>query len=197
MAASGDENIPFPRENIEGWLLSDSRSARMDGIPNVEHHCYEGPACKVKLFDITRGLPQRIEGQFRRHWGFAPALWNLYFSPCAFFLAFFRLSFWLSCSFTVSMFWILFAMVLTWNQGLHLSNTSMKYNWRLECCFENDDAFLFCYIYIYIIEMSANVVKWYIKHWLETMTKTKRKKCSIKLCFLLSANVYLLCVSSK
>ena len=37
------------------------------------------PACKVRLFDITRGLPQRIEGQFRRHWGFTPALWNLYF----------------------------------------------------------------------------------------------------------------------
>ena len=31
------------------------------------------------LFDMTRGLPQLIEGQFRRHWGFAPALWNLYF----------------------------------------------------------------------------------------------------------------------
>ena len=33
----------------------------------------------MKLFDLTRGLPQRIEGQFRRTWGFAPALWNLYF----------------------------------------------------------------------------------------------------------------------
>ena len=33
----------------------------------------------VKLMDITRGLPQRIEGQFRRSWSFAPALWNLYF----------------------------------------------------------------------------------------------------------------------
>ena len=38
-----------------------------------------GPACKVQLFDLTRGLPQRIEGQYRRHWGFTPALWNLYF----------------------------------------------------------------------------------------------------------------------
>ena len=38
-----------------------------------------GPACKVQLFDITRGLPQRIEGQYRRHWGFTPAIWNLYF----------------------------------------------------------------------------------------------------------------------
>eukprot|EP00959_Pyramimonas_sp_CCMP1952_P010605 222310-Pyramimonas_sp.AAC.1 len=37
-----------------------------------------GPATTVRLFDLTRGLPQRIEGQFRRTWGFA-ALWNLYF----------------------------------------------------------------------------------------------------------------------
>ena len=36
-------------------------------------------ACEVKLFDLTRGLPQRIEGQYRRHWGFLPGLWNLYF----------------------------------------------------------------------------------------------------------------------
>ena len=68
---------------------------------------------------------------------------SLFFSLC-FLFCFFRLSFWLSCSFTVSMFWILFAMVLTWNQGLHLSNTSMKYNWRLECCFS-----VLLYIYIY------------------------------------------------
>ena len=26
-----------------------------------------------------RGLPQRIQGQFCRHWGFTPALWNLFF----------------------------------------------------------------------------------------------------------------------
>ena len=36
-------------------------------------------ACEVKLYDVTRSLPQRIEGQFRRHWAFLPALWNLYF----------------------------------------------------------------------------------------------------------------------
>ena len=45
-------------------------------------HLQVGPACKVKLFDLTRGLPQRIEGQYRRHWGFTPALWNLYFREC-------------------------------------------------------------------------------------------------------------------
>ena len=38
-----------------------------------------GSAPEVKLFDLTRGLPQRIEGQFRKHWGFVPALWNLFF----------------------------------------------------------------------------------------------------------------------
>ena len=42
-------------------------------------HSEVGPACRVKLLDITRSLPQRIEGQFRQHWGFAPAVWNLYF----------------------------------------------------------------------------------------------------------------------
>ena len=33
----------------------------------------------MRLSDITRSLPQRIEGQFRRHWGFALGLWNLHF----------------------------------------------------------------------------------------------------------------------
>ena len=28
---------------------------------------------------MTRGLPQRIEGQYRRRWGITLALWNLYF----------------------------------------------------------------------------------------------------------------------
>jgi len=36
-------------------------------------------AAEVKLFDITRSLPRRIEAQFRRHWNFVPGLWNLYF----------------------------------------------------------------------------------------------------------------------
>ena len=34
---------------------------------------------RVKLFDITRGLPSRVEAQYRRHWSFVPGLWNLYF----------------------------------------------------------------------------------------------------------------------
>ena len=33
----------------------------------------------VKLFDLVRGLPQRVEAQFRRHWSFTPGLYNLYF----------------------------------------------------------------------------------------------------------------------
>ena len=36
-------------------------------------------ASQVSLFDITRSLPQRIEGQYRRHWAFVPGVWNLYF----------------------------------------------------------------------------------------------------------------------
>ena len=35
-------------------------------------------AC-VTLADLVTGLPRRIEGQFRRHWVFAPLLWNLWF----------------------------------------------------------------------------------------------------------------------
>ena len=33
---------------------------------------------RVKLYDVTRGLPRRIEAQYRRHWAFVPGLWNLY-----------------------------------------------------------------------------------------------------------------------
>ena len=69
-----DSDVPLPRAHMDSWA----------GGSNFESdwtwgHSHVGPACKVKLFGITRGLPQRIEGQCRRHWGFAPALWNLYF----------------------------------------------------------------------------------------------------------------------
>lgn len=37
---------------------------------------------EVKLVDLVRGLPRRVEAQFRRHWQFVPALWNLYFREC-------------------------------------------------------------------------------------------------------------------
>ena len=46
--------------------------------PNFQNEL-QAAAAEVKLFDITRGLAQRIEGQFRRHWSLIPALWNLYF----------------------------------------------------------------------------------------------------------------------
>ena len=63
-----DEDFPYPRQVFSGWL---------DSLG--DEHAEVRPACEVRLFDITRGLPQRIEGQYRRHWGFTPALWNLYF----------------------------------------------------------------------------------------------------------------------
>ena len=37
------------------------------------------PAAKVKLFDLARSMPRRIEAQYRRHWSYVPGLWNLYF----------------------------------------------------------------------------------------------------------------------
>ena len=68
-----DDDIPFPRVSLSSWFKN---CKECDG----QHlHDRVGPACKVQLFDITRGLPQRIEGQYRRHWGITPALWNLYF----------------------------------------------------------------------------------------------------------------------
>ena len=46
-------------------------------IPRTHYTVGSSPI--VRLLDLTRGLLQRIEGQFRRTWGFVPALWNLYF----------------------------------------------------------------------------------------------------------------------
>ena len=66
-----DGDIPLPRSTLAAWSSQE--------IPSWSDHSIVGPACKVRLFDLTRGLPQRIESQFRRHWGFTPALWNLYF----------------------------------------------------------------------------------------------------------------------
>ena len=36
-------------------------------------------AAEVTLLDQVRGLPRRVEAQFRRHWTFVPGLWNIYF----------------------------------------------------------------------------------------------------------------------
>jgi len=74
-----DRDLPTHenRESLrEMWRPLPSRSAQKK-LPSM---CsIVGPACAVKLRDLVRGLPQRIEGQFRRHWGFTPALWNLFF----------------------------------------------------------------------------------------------------------------------
>ena len=56
---------PFPKDMFEYW-------------PGYEEEMVVG-AAEVKIFDLTRSMSQRIEGQYRRHWGFIPGLWNLYF----------------------------------------------------------------------------------------------------------------------
>ena len=58
-----DDIIPEPRVGMTDWIDTDT----------------VGPSCRVLLFDLAKSLPQRIEGQYRRHWGLAPGLWNLYF----------------------------------------------------------------------------------------------------------------------
>ena len=40
---------------------------------------FAGAAAEVRIFDFAQSLAQRVEGQFRRHWAFVPALFNLYF----------------------------------------------------------------------------------------------------------------------
>ena len=70
------KDLPIPR-SILARFLQPTVSAVRRKLSN--EHVAVGPAAMVKLIDLTRGLPQRIEGQFRRSWGFAPALWNLYF----------------------------------------------------------------------------------------------------------------------
>ena len=71
-----DDDLPENRAKLVSWMAS------ADASSSLSAHQAVGPACAVKLFDITRGLPQRIEGQYRRHWSFTPALWNLYFREC-------------------------------------------------------------------------------------------------------------------
>ena len=60
-----DDALPEdPRSTLDEWMTSISNTGKDDFQPQ---HMAMGPACKVKLFDLTRGLPQRIEGQYRRH----------------------------------------------------------------------------------------------------------------------------------
>ena len=50
-----------------------------DDIAFNKQHSTIGDACQVKLVDFVRGIPQRVESQFRTHWNFTPAMWNLHF----------------------------------------------------------------------------------------------------------------------
>ena len=69
-----DGDPPEPRSLLRTWLPQ-SATQPAGQVPSARPDA--GPARKAKLFDIARGLPQRIEGQCRRHWGFVPALQNL------------------------------------------------------------------------------------------------------------------------
>eukprot|EP00959_Pyramimonas_sp_CCMP1952_P150958 3159070-Pyramimonas_sp.AAC.1 len=65
------------REQLsEMWRPLPSRSAQKKLPPLCST---VGPAESVQLQNLVHGLSQRIEGQFRRHWGFVPAVWNLFF----------------------------------------------------------------------------------------------------------------------
>ena len=70
------KDLPTPRRILHNWLEPPVGVAPRK-LPN--EHFAVGPAPTVKLYDLTRGLPRRIEGQFRRTWGFVPSLWNLFF----------------------------------------------------------------------------------------------------------------------
>ena len=48
-------------------------------VPGAQRWRRGEDAAWVSLADLVRGLPRRVEGQFRRHWVFVPLLWNLYF----------------------------------------------------------------------------------------------------------------------
>ena len=69
-----NDDIAVPRVPLSAW----KPCAGSCSILPTEH-ALVGPACQVQLADLVKGLSQRIEGQFRRHWSFIPALWNLYF----------------------------------------------------------------------------------------------------------------------
>ena len=63
-----DDDFSDPPAVLSDWLINRGKA-----------HATIGPACTVRGFDITRRSPKHIEGQFQRHWGFVPALWNLCF----------------------------------------------------------------------------------------------------------------------
>ena len=74
-----NEDLPQPRALLNHWMTPLRYSVQQS---IGESHMALGPAYKLQVFDLTRGLPQRIEGQYRRLWGFTPALCKLYFREC-------------------------------------------------------------------------------------------------------------------
>ena len=63
-----DADIPYPRACLDVWTTPvDSGAGSSFQAPGLDlcnsKHLSVGPACRVKLFDLVRGLPQRIEGQ--------------------------------------------------------------------------------------------------------------------------------------
>ena len=46
--------------------------------PGFSEETFVGGAYVI-IFDVTRSMSQRVEGQYRRNWSFIPGLWNLYF----------------------------------------------------------------------------------------------------------------------
>ncbi|CAJ1395073.1 unnamed protein product [Effrenium voratum] len=64
---SGPGSTSAHREHAQvlGYRLEDARE--------------QWEPARVSLLDLVKGLPRRIEAQFRQHWAFVPGLWNLYF----------------------------------------------------------------------------------------------------------------------
>ena len=56
-----------------------AQARREDGNDYLpETSLREGGVGLVRLFDVARGMAQRVEGQYRRNWSYLPAVWNLH-----------------------------------------------------------------------------------------------------------------------
>ena len=73
------KDLPTPRRTSPNWLQPQVGIA-LRKLP--DEHLSIGPAPTVQLSDLTRGLAQCMEGQFRRSWGYTPTIWNLFFRQC-------------------------------------------------------------------------------------------------------------------
>ena len=63
-----------------GFIFDDNLPPTAEGAVKASAmEQQETTPCTVKLFDLARGLAQRVEGQYSRHWAFVPSLYNLYF----------------------------------------------------------------------------------------------------------------------